>query len=80
MCFVCLFFSGENEDKPYKIEVYVADLYVTTFRNHSIHKIHNKSSSKLVSNLPRIGAIVIVQDMKQQDYANGEQGTGPVSI
>ena len=61
---------------PYKVDVFEKDLYVTT-TNHSIYVMNkfgrdaSKVMTLLVSSRGKISDLIIVQQNKQKDFANG---------
>ena len=71
--FYCLFLDSIV---PYKVDVFEKDLYVTT-TNHSIYVMNkfgrdaSKVMTLLVSSRGKISDIIIVQQNKQKDFANG---------
>ena len=64
---------------PYKVDVFEKDLYVTT-TNHSIYVMNkfgrdaSKVMTLLVSSRGKISDLIIVQQNKQKDFANGAYG------
>jgi hypothetical protein len=66
-----LFIFFLDEDKPYMLDIFESDLYVTTYKNNDVFKIHKYNATSkmyIVQNMPtrtRVGQIVVIQEQKQ---------------